>query len=232
MVLVLVLWVVALKPSNSPNSANGTGGGLGQYQSAINAAKGVQGTVNRAGAAAVGATTPAATPTPSSAAKTAPAGTTHASTTHASAAAKTSAAKTSAAKTSAAKTSAAKTATAKTVAPKAPAASATPAARQLTVVTALRAGKVVALVFYNPGAADDRAVTRELRSIPGEHGKVVSLAIPITELSNYPAVTNQVPVSVSPTLVFIDRAHYATTIVGYASRFEIAQRIADALAAK
>jgi hypothetical protein len=100
------------------------------------------------------------------------------------------------------------------------------------VISALRAGKVLALVFYNPGAPDDRAVESELRSIPSHHGAVLPLAIPITELSNYAAVTNQVPVSVSPTLVFIDRAHYATTLVGYASRFEIAQRVGDALAVK
>ena len=35
-VAVLALWVVALKPSSSSNSPNGNGGGLGQFESAIN----------------------------------------------------------------------------------------------------------------------------------------------------------------------------------------------------
>jgi hypothetical protein len=38
-----------------------------------------------------------------------------------------------------------------------------------------------------------------------------------------------VPVQVSPTLVLIDKARQASTIVGFADRFEIAQRVADAL---
>jgi hypothetical protein len=100
------------------------------------------------------------------------------------------------------------------------------------VISALRADKVLALLFYNPGTPDDNMVARELRSIPTAHGKVYSLAIPISELYNYAAVTNQVSVTTAPTLVFIDRSHYATTLVGYASRFEIAQRLADALAVK
>ena len=34
----------------------------------------------------------------------------------------------------------------------------------------------------------------------------------------------------SPTLVLIDRARQATTIVGFTDRYEIAQRVADTLA--
>jgi hypothetical protein len=43
-------------------------------------------------------------------------------------------------------------------------------------------------------------------------------------------VTNQVPVNESPTLVLIDAQRHASTIVGFADRFEIAHRVADALA--
>jgi hypothetical protein len=107
----------------------------------------------------------------------------------------------------------------------------TPSARQrLDVVgRALKANKVVALLFYNPRAADDKAVKAELAVVPVHGGRVVKLAVPLTELARYTVVTNQVPVSVSPTLVLIDPDQQAATIVGFSDRFEIAQRVSDAL---
>jgi hypothetical protein len=104
--------------------------------------------------------------------------------------------------------------------------------RLSSVQVALRAGKVIALLFYNPAAADDRAVRRELAAVPGHGARVLTLAVPLSELARYTIVTNQVPVDGSPTLVVIDHAHKATTVVGFADRFEIAQRVADALATK
>ncbi len=97
---------------------------------------------------------------------------------------------------------------------------------------ALAAHKVVALLFYNPTAADDRVVDQELAAISTHGGQVVKLAVPLSQLSHYTVVTNQVPVSSSPTLVLIDRRQQATTIVGFADSFEIAQRVADALAVR
>lgn len=106
-----------------------------------------------------------------------------------------------------------------------------PAGRhRLTVVErALKANKVLALLFYNPSAADDQAVKQELALVPQRGGRVVSLTIPIGELSKYSVVTNQVPVGVSPTLVVVDPDQQAQAIVGFADRFEIAQRVSDAL---
>ena len=46
------------------------------------------------------------------------------------------------------------------------------------------------------------------------------------------ASTQQIPVSSSPTLLIVDRTRSATELVGFADRFEIAQRVADALAVK
>jgi hypothetical protein len=115
----------------------------------------------------------------------------------------------------------------------APATSVTPAAgatRRLNIVErALTTNRVLALLFYNPTGADDRAVRQELASVPPSRGRVVSLAVPLAELSRYPVVTTQVPVTVSPTLVLIDPHQHASTIVGFSDRFEIAQRVSDAL---
>jgi hypothetical protein len=97
------------------------------------------------------------------------------------------------------------------------------------VAHALQTGKVLALLFYNPAATDDRAVKQELAAVPTHSGKVVKIAVPVNRLAQYGVITNQVQVQVSPTLVLIDKSRQASTIVGFADRFEIAQRVADAL---
>jgi hypothetical protein len=99
------------------------------------------------------------------------------------------------------------------------------------VSRALKANQVVGLLFYNPAGADDQAVKQELAAVPNG-ARVVKLAVPLSELARYTVVTSQVPVAVSPTLVLIDPDQQATTIVGFADRFEISQRVADALAVK
>jgi hypothetical protein len=94
---------------------------------------------------------------------------------------------------------------------------------------AISARKVVAILFYNPKAPDDREVKQELAAVPSSGGKVVSLAVPLFELSFYPVVTSQVPVTMSPTLVIINPLRQASTIEGFADGFEISQRITDAV---
>lgn len=119
----------------------------------------------------------------------------------------------------------------------APAAAAAPVApaprhRFDAVSRALRHGKVLALSFFNPSGSDDRAVRRELASVPTRGGRVVKLAVPLSELARYALVTSQVPVTSTPTLVLIDSDRQASTIVGFADRFEISQRVSEALAVK
>ena len=96
--------------------------------------------------------------------------------------------------------------------------------------SALGARKVVALLFYNPAAADDQAVRQELAAVAGQGTDVVKLAVPLAEAGKYTFITQHVQLATSPTLLLIDRAKQATAIVGFADRFEIAQRVADALA--
>jgi hypothetical protein len=108
----------------------------------------------------------------------------------------------------------------------------TPRQRLDAVQSALKAKKTLALLFYNPLAADDRAVKGELASVPAHGGKVFAQAIPVDELSRYPVVTQQVPITVTPTLVLIDSHQQASTIVGFADRFEISQRVSDTLPGK
>ena len=88
------------------------------------------------------------------------------------------------------------------------------------------------MLFYNWRAADDRAVKQELASIPTHAQQVVKLAIPLRELARYAVVTRQVPVTMSPTLIIIDPTRHARELLGFASQFEIWQRIDDALRVK
>lgn len=87
----------------------------------------------------------------------------------------------------------------------------------------------MALLFYNPAAADDQAVKRELASVPRARGEVVKLAIPLNEAASFTAVTQQVPLNFSPTLVLISSTGEASEITGYSDKFEIDQRVFDAL---
>ncbi len=200
-VAFFALWIVALKPSSSSTTSGGTTHGLGTYQSAIHKAKGVQSVVNR-GAAAAGGTPTATASGHAHRASTAPVVHKPVAKAHTGTRARV----------------ATHTVT-----------RATAAQRVSVVQRALAAHKVIAALFYNPAASDDQAVKKELAAVPEHSGKVVKLTVPLSELSSYTAITNQVPVAFSPTLVVINRSGQASTIVGFADTFEIANRIAGAL---
>lgn len=101
-----------------------------------------------------------------------------------------------------------------------------------TLTAALSAHKVVALLFYNPAGSDDRADRQVLGTISTHGGQVVKLAVPVDQLARYSTITNQVPVTTSPTLIVIDGQHRASTLVGFADPLEFSQLVASALAAK
>ena len=100
------------------------------------------------------------------------------------------------------------------------------------ITSAIATHKVVAVLFYNPAAADDVAMAHEIAAVPTHGGQVVKLAVPVSELTNFAIITQQIPVVTAPTLVLIDGSRQATTITGFADTLEISQRVQDALAAK
>ena len=211
-VLFFGLWIVALRPSSSSTSPNGTGPGLGQYQSAINKAKASAAAQDRAAAAANGTS---ATSKPAAAATAAKPATAAATAHHAGSRVRASTSTKTASRT--------RTATA-------PASHVATATQRLnTVERALAEHKVLALLVYNPAGSDDQAVKQELGTISSHGGRVVKVAIPVSEIANYPVVTTQVQIESSPTLVIVDSSRQAFTIVGFMDSFEIAHRIDDAL---
>jgi hypothetical protein len=104
--------------------------------------------------------------------------------------------------------------------------------RVALVKAALADHKVLAVLFFNPAAADDQAVKRELAHLPVHGGKVVKLAVPLNELAQYPVITNQVQVTESPTLVLIDPQRQADMLTGFVDQLELNQRVANAIASK
>jgi hypothetical protein len=208
-VAFFAIWMVALKPHGS--SSSGSQGGVGQYQSAINQAHGAVTTSNQANAklGAPTATTSATTPTAT--------------------------AKATAKATTAAPAKPVTKAKAKAVPatkPTAQSESAAAATAAQTVSAAIKAGKVVAILFYNDASADDRAMKTELAAIPTHGGQVVKAAVPVSQLIQFSSLTQTVDVNTAPELVLIDHSRQATTLVGYADSVEIAQRIDNALATK
>jgi hypothetical protein len=219
------LWYVELKPSSSAGGSSQ--GGVGQYQSTINKAHQA---VKISGAANARLGAPTSTgPAPNSPtpAKTATA-------------AKAATATATAVKPATKRATATKTATAaKSATTKTKAATAKPAAKTLTtaqqvslITSAIESHKVVAVLFYNASAADDQAMAKELGTVSTHGGQVVNLAVPLSELTNFSIITQQIPVVTAPTLILIDANRQATTLTGFADTVEISQRIDDALAAK
>jgi hypothetical protein len=100
------------------------------------------------------------------------------------------------------------------------------------VRTAVREHRAVAIAFVDPRTADARAVAQEIGHVSNFGGRAVTLAVPLARLSAYDFITNEVQVTVAPTVVIVDPRRRATTIVGFADRGEIEQRLADALAVR
>ena len=224
-IVFFALWMIALKPSSSDTGGSGgSGAGLGRYNSAIQAAHNAVATANAtsAASAAQGAASSGATPTkPATAAQPAAPASRPAASTDASRA---EAAGRRAAAAAAARTAAARTASARRARSGASSlVRATPARREKAVIRALRAHRVVVMLFFNPAGADDRLLRAELSSVPTRHGRVLALAAPLSELSRYPAITQQVAISGSPMLVIVNHHGSAFTLVGFQDRFAIAQ---------
>jgi hypothetical protein len=211
-VVFFALWMFALKGSSSSTPGSSKGGALGQYQSDVNAARHAVSVSNASNAASGNEN---ATSSGGPAAASAATGSAKSTSTPASTG-----------------SSAAKSTPGTKPNPPVTAAKVqrqTAAVTLSTVQAAVTRHKVVALLFYNPAAADDQAVKQELASVPAHRGAVVKLTVPLSEAASFTAVTQQVPLNFSPTLVLISTKDEASEIVGYTDPFEINQRVLDAL---
>jgi hypothetical protein len=97
------------------------------------------------------------------------------------------------------------------------------------VLSAVDAGKVAVVLFWNKNASDDRATRRALRDVDLHHGKVVTRAVPIGDVGKYEAITRGAQVLESPTVLVIGAGGKARAITGYTQAKEIDEVVGSAL---
>jgi hypothetical protein len=90
-----------------------------------------------------------------------------------------------------------------------------------SVLSAVDAGKVAVVLFWNRKASDDRATRQALRKVDLHHGKVLTRAIPIGKVGKYEAITRGAQVLESPTVLVIGAGGKARSIIGYTQASEI-----------
>jgi hypothetical protein len=89
------------------------------------------------------------------------------------------------------------------------------------------AGKIVVALFWNKNGSDDRATRTALRAVNRHHGKVVTTAIPVSEVGKYEAITRGAQVLESPTVLVIGAGGKARAITGYTQAQEIDQAVSN-----
>ena len=97
------------------------------------------------------------------------------------------------------------------------------------MLQALGDRKVVVILFWQPRAAEDKAVRKALAGIDRHHKKVLAHATHIKRVASYQQITRGAEVEQSPTVVVIDRNRQVTSLVGYVDRQTIDQAVTDAL---
>lgn len=99
------------------------------------------------------------------------------------------------------------------------------------VAQAVRRDKVIALLFWNSRAPEDRRVRRALRDANSHGNRVFVRVAPVSDIARYAPITRGVDVAQSPTLVVVDADLHAEALVGYVARTTIRQAISDAIRA-
>jgi hypothetical protein len=100
---------------------------------------------------------------------------------------------------------------------------------QATVEGALKRGKLVTVLFWNPKGIVDRVVHSELQSVGrSSGGKVVVFAAVASQVGSFGSFTKAVQVNGTPTIVIVNPHGHATTLTGLTDVFSIEQAIGEA----
>jgi hypothetical protein len=101
-----------------------------------------------------------------------------------------------------------------------------------SVAKAVASKKVLVMLFWNPKAADDRAVRKELRQVGRHKGAVTMHVANVNDIARYAPITRGVDVEQSPSVVVVGRDLSATLLAGYSDSGAINQAVSDALRAR
>ena len=102
---------------------------------------------------------------------------------------------------------------------------------QRRVEQALSHGKVAVVLFWNPLGADDEAVHAQLQHVAHSHLPVAIYEGSAETVANYGAITRQVPVYATPTILVVAKNGQTTVLTGLQEHFAIEQAIAEARSA-
>lgn len=112
--------------------------------------------------------------------------------------------------------------------PKLPVSRTTPA-RQPQVEAQLKAGKTVAILFWNPHAGVDQVVRSELEAAQRAfHGKVAVELAQATEVGAFGSFTRAVQVLQTPTILLVNPRGQTSSLTGLTDAFSLQQAIREA----
>jgi hypothetical protein len=98
----------------------------------------------------------------------------------------------------------------------------------MPVRKAIRADKILVVLFSNGKSYDDKAVEKAVTKINKWDGRVYVHTAPLRKISKYGRIARGVSVEQSPTVVVADHSLKAETLVGYVDRGRIDQAVLDA----
>jgi hypothetical protein len=98
------------------------------------------------------------------------------------------------------------------------------------LVRALARGRVVVLLVAGHRAADDRAAREAVAGVDRRGGRVVVRVVPPKQVGRYEAITRDVPVTQSPTLLVVGADRTVRSITGFTTAVEADQAAGDAVA--
>jgi hypothetical protein len=100
---------------------------------------------------------------------------------------------------------------------------------QARVEAELKQGKIVTILFWNPKAAVDRAVQRELQGVGHALGAKISVHdAHADQVGSFGSITRTIQVDETPTILIVSKGGQTTTLTGLTDVFSIELAIGEA----
>lgn len=89
------------------------------------------------------------------------------------------------------------------------------------IIASAKKGNTQVILFWDPSGSDDQQVRRAVNDVASRNGTVKIHAIHIKDVGKYTALTQDVKISTSPTIVILSAKLDAWRITGYTDTYEI-----------